>query len=101
MKELKRCLGSQTLTVYQRIIRLLYRSKSYQAAFALSEHARARVLLDQLGNMPIILSEGGDTDLLQKESLLRKEMAIALITAGAIMITLLFWGNFLSYFKKF
>ncbi|GAK60189.1 tetratricopeptide repeat protein [Candidatus Vecturithrix granuli] len=74
VEELKRSLGAQTLTAYQRTIRLLCRSKAYQAAFDLSERARARELLDQLGNMPVTLSEGGDNELLQKETMLRSEL---------------------------
>ena len=73
-EELKRCLGAQTLTAYQRIIRLHCRRKAYQAAFDLSERARARVLLDQLGNMPVALFEGGESELLQREAMLRSEL---------------------------
>ena len=74
LDEFKVSLGAQIATTYQRAILLLTRMGQPERAFEFSERARARVLLDQLGNIHLRARDNADESLLEQEHALRLEL---------------------------
>jgi len=75
IEEFKVSLGAQAAATYQRTILLLMQMGQPEQAFEFSERARARVLLDQLGNMRLRARDKADESLIQQERTLRLELA--------------------------
>jgi len=71
IEEFKTLLAEQTVDVYQRAILLERRMGKNREAFELSERARARTLLDQLGNARIDPRGSADPQVREKERALR------------------------------
>jgi CHAT domain-containing protein len=74
VEEFKVSLGAQAVMTYQRAILLLMCMGQSEQAFEFSERARARVLLDQLGNIRLRARRKGDESLLQQEHAVRLEL---------------------------
>jgi CHAT domain-containing protein len=75
LEEFRTSLAQQSAVVYQRAILLSLRLKRRQEAFDLSERARARTFLDQLGNARIDLRKDmADQSVLQEQKL-RQELS--------------------------
>ncbi|MCS6882818.1 MAG: CHAT domain-containing protein [Oscillochloridaceae bacterium] len=75
LEEFKTSLASQNAPVYQRAIDLSVRLGKQEEAFALSERARARTFLDQLGNAPLAVPTGSAPQLIAQEQRLRQQLA--------------------------
>ncbi|MFN0120487.1 MAG: CHAT domain-containing protein, partial [Blastocatellia bacterium] len=71
LEEFKTSLAQQAALVYERAILLSLDRGHDIEAFNLSERARARTFLDQLGNARPDLRRGGDTALIAREQTLR------------------------------
>lgn len=68
-------LAAKAAQTYQRAVRLLMQQGQPEQAFQFSERARARALLDQLGNLHLWTPESGDQALIQQQQTLRQELA--------------------------
>jgi len=73
--EFKSSLAEQFTGVYQRATLLLVRLDRPVEAFQLTERARARTFLDQIGNAHVDASKGGSADPLEKERRLNAALA--------------------------
>jgi CHAT domain-containing protein len=73
--EIKILLAEQSADAYERAVLLAFKLGDHAQAFELSERARARALLDQLGNNRINLRHGLSTELVEREQALRLEVA--------------------------
>ncbi len=73
--EFKISLEAKAAQTYQWVILLLMGQGEPEQAFALSERARARVLLDQLGNVRLQAQRNRNGVLEQQEHALRQELA--------------------------
>jgi CHAT domain-containing protein len=73
--EIKILLAEQSADAYERAVLLAFELGDHVQAFELSERARARALLDQLGNDRINLRRGVSTELIEQEQALRLEVA--------------------------
>lgn len=67
LEEFRTSLAQQSAIVYQRAILLHYRLGQQAQAFELSERARARTFLDQMGNARLDIRKGADADLMTQE----------------------------------
>jgi CHAT domain-containing protein/Tfp pilus assembly protein PilF len=74
IEELKTSLAERAATLYTRATLLLHRLGQPAEAFELAERARARTLLDQLGNARLDLARRADPSLAQQEETLRAEI---------------------------
>lgn len=74
LEEFKIKLAEQSLNVYVNAILINMRLGRSLQAFDLSERARARAFLDQLGNARVDIRKGADAQLIQKEQALRFEI---------------------------
>lgn len=74
LEEFKIKLADKSLTVYTRAILVNMRLGRSTQAFDLSEQARARTFLDQLGNTRVNTRKGANEHLIQKEQALRFEL---------------------------
>ncbi len=68
-------ITQQTVPVFQRAITLAIQLQQYELAFELSEQARARNFLDQLGNNLPNLTQGADPTLAEEIKNLRNQIA--------------------------
>jgi CHAT domain-containing protein/Flp pilus assembly protein TadD len=75
LEELKTGLESGSITTYEHAIRILVQLNRRSEAFELSERARARTFLDQLGNTRLATEGSAGEKLQQQEHLLRAELA--------------------------
>lgn len=75
LEEFKTKLAEQSINVYARAIQLNMRLGRSVKAFEISERARSRTFLDQLGNARIEIRKGADEQLLQKEQALRFQLS--------------------------
>ncbi|HEY0099070.1 MAG TPA: CHAT domain-containing tetratricopeptide repeat protein, partial [Pyrinomonadaceae bacterium] len=75
VEELQLGIAGQTANIYQYAIKLCVQLNHTAQAFDLSESARARSLLDQLGNARISPLGTTDPQLLQQEQTLRAEIS--------------------------
>ncbi len=66
---------AQASWIYERIIAILTRQKDYENAFGYTERAKARVLLDLLGNQRINPKGGENPQLIEREKKLQAELA--------------------------
>jgi CHAT domain-containing protein len=73
LEEFRISLAEQSANLYQRTILLEASRHNMQGAFELSERARARMFLDQLGNSRINLGRRTSQEFAQREESLRKE----------------------------
>jgi len=73
INKFKISLREQADAAYQRLVLLFTASGQFEQAFNVSEQARARVFLDQLGNANIVCTT--DEELLQQKQRLRLELA--------------------------
>jgi CHAT domain-containing protein/predicted negative regulator of RcsB-dependent stress response len=73
LEEFRINIASQSSALYQRVIELEARQHHMEEAFNLSERARARTFLDQLGNPRIDSSRNAPVSFLQREKQLRQE----------------------------
>lgn len=74
VEEFKAGLSAQAAETYQRTVLLLMRLGDPEQAFEFSEHARARVLLDQLGNTRLHARDKANEALTQQEHRVRLEL---------------------------
>ncbi len=75
LEEFRTSLAQQSVDVYQRAIWLHLRLKQRPEAFNLSERARARTFLDQLGNARLEASKDAAAQLVAREQTLSQELA--------------------------
>jgi CHAT domain-containing protein len=75
LEEFKTSLAELSADVYARTLLLLTRLNQSSQAFDLTERARARTFLDQVGNAQFDFRKGADTQLLQQEQALRLELS--------------------------
>jgi CHAT domain-containing protein len=75
LEEFRTSLAQQSAVVYQRAILLNLRLKRRQEAFDLSERARARTFLDQLGSARIEVRKDVADQLVTQEQKLRQELS--------------------------
>jgi CHAT domain-containing protein len=75
LEDLKAGIAGQNASTYQYAARLYMRLNQPVEAFELSERARARNLLDQLGNTRINPLKDADPQLVKREQSLRAELA--------------------------
>jgi CHAT domain-containing protein/Tfp pilus assembly protein PilF len=68
VEDLKASLDAAAFPIFERAITLHWRKGEFLEAFNLSEQARARAFLDQLGNTKLGLSRSVSTDLIEQES---------------------------------
>jgi len=73
LEEFRIDIAAQAASLYQRAVQLEFKLKHIQEAFNLSERARARTFLDQLGNTRIDLTKNASPDFIQLERKLRRE----------------------------
>jgi CHAT domain-containing protein/Tfp pilus assembly protein PilF len=73
--EFKTSLGAQTTGLYQHTVLTLLGLGQPDEAFNLTERARARTFLDQLGNTPLEVTKSSDPQLLQQEQSLGAEVS--------------------------
>jgi CHAT domain-containing protein/tetratricopeptide (TPR) repeat protein len=73
LEEFRGHFADQSAALYVRAIELEIESHQIEAAFALSERARARILLDRLGNAHLNERMQGEPELLAREQKLRAE----------------------------
>jgi CHAT domain-containing protein len=73
LEEFRLSLAGQSANLFQRTILLEANEHRMQEAFELSERARARTFLDQLGNTRIELGKRAPQEFVQREETLRKE----------------------------
>ena len=74
VEELKSGLIEQSADVYQRAVLLLMQTGQPEQAFNMSERARARIFLDQIGNARLDI-HSGDVQLAAQEQAMRQELA--------------------------
>jgi CHAT domain-containing protein/Tfp pilus assembly protein PilF len=74
LEEFKLSLAELSVDVYQRVTFLFMRLAKPSLAFDFAEQARARALLDQLGNVHLDALRGADANLAQKEQALRRQL---------------------------
>jgi len=75
IEELKISLAGKSANAYHQAVLLAFKLGNHVQAFELSERARARSLLDQLGNYRLDLRRGASTELIEKEQALRLEIS--------------------------
>ncbi|HEX7335086.1 MAG TPA: tetratricopeptide repeat protein [Pyrinomonadaceae bacterium] len=75
LEEFKIKLADQSLNVYVSALLASVRLGRFEKAFELSEQARARAFLDQMGNARVDVRKGADENLIRKEQALRLELA--------------------------
>jgi CHAT domain-containing protein len=75
LEEFKTSLAGRYAHAYERAVLLLMRLGHVQEAFDVSERARARTFLDQMGNAHLDVLRRGDPRLLEQEQALRLELA--------------------------
>jgi len=75
LEEFKMSLAEQSASAYQRAITLLMRLNQPSQAFDLTERARARVFLDELGNTHLDIHKGATVQLIEQEQLLQQDLA--------------------------
>lgn len=75
VEELQTGIAGQNASTYQYAARLAVKLNRPAQAFEFSERARARGLLDQLGNTRIDPKKGADPKLVQREETLRAELS--------------------------
>jgi CHAT domain-containing protein/Tfp pilus assembly protein PilF len=75
IEEIKLGLSGQLATVYQKVILLLLSMGRHTEAFELTERARARTFLDQVGNVHTRQTTSSDPHLVQEERALATELA--------------------------
>jgi CHAT domain-containing protein len=75
LEEFKINLAEQSINTYARAVQIYMRLGQPAKAFDLSERARSRTFLDQLGNARIEILKGADEQLLQKEQALRFQLS--------------------------
>jgi CHAT domain-containing protein/tetratricopeptide (TPR) repeat protein len=73
LEEFRGKIAAQSAALYARAIQLEVRTHQFESAFALSERARARIFLDQLGNMRIDDIKQASPEFLAREDQLRRE----------------------------
>src|SRR5215469_6895489 len=76
LEEFRANFANQSAGLYGRAIQLEVEAHQTEAAFALSERARARLLLDQLGNTRFDDSKRASSEFLAREEQLRHENVI-------------------------
>src|SRR5215469_10386087 len=76
LEEFRANFANQSAGLYGRAIQLEVEAHQTEAAFALSERARARLLLDKLGNARIDYSKWASSEFLAREEQLRHENVI-------------------------
>lgn len=74
LDEFKIQLASQSVGIYQHAVSILVKLGKLPDAFNMSERARARTFLDQLGNTHIDLYRNVDPQLVQHQQTLRSEL---------------------------
>ncbi|NES00730.1 MAG: CHAT domain-containing protein, partial [Symploca sp. SIO1B1] len=74
VSELKASFASQQVGAYERLINLYVDQGNFEAAFNYTERAKARAFLDQVANDRINIRAGADSQLLEKEQALKKEI---------------------------
>jgi len=75
LEEFRTSLAQQSAIVYQRAILLHLRLGQQAEAFELSERARARTFLDQMGNSRLDIRKGADAQAISQEQALRQRLA--------------------------
>ena len=75
VEELKTSWSAEQAALYERAMRLHLRFDRPVEAFDLTERARARTLLDQLGNTHLDAQASGNTQLVEQEQALRAELS--------------------------
>lgn len=75
LEEFKIKLAEQSLNVYVTALLINVRLGRFEKAFELSEQARARAFLDQMGNARVDVRKRADENLIKKEQALRLELA--------------------------
>lgn len=75
LEDFKIGVASQTAALYERTVLVLLRLGRTGPAFDMSERARARSLLDQLGNAPLAVGSRADPQLIQQVQSLRAEIS--------------------------
>lgn len=75
LEEFKNKIAGQWTEIYERAISLHMRFQESPQAFDLSERARARTFLDQIGNAHINIRANPDNPIVKKEQALRLEFA--------------------------
>jgi CHAT domain-containing protein len=73
LEEFRGNIADQSAALYARAIQLAVETHQQEAAFALSERARARLFLDQLGNAKVDDIKEAPVEFLSREAQLRKE----------------------------
>lgn len=73
LEEFRISLAEQSASLYQRTILLQASRHNMRGAFEISERARARTFLDQLGNSRIALGKSTSQEFAQREESLRSE----------------------------
>src|SRR5260370_10094621 len=76
LEEFRSNIAGQSAALYARAIQLEVHTHELEAAFALTERARARLFLDQLGNMRIDDIKRAPSQFLAREDQLRRENII-------------------------
>jgi len=71
LEEIQLGFAVESSSVYRQVIDFCMRKRLFPEAFDLSERARARSFLDQLGNVNIDLRQGADPVLIEQERTLR------------------------------
>ena len=74
LKEFKTSLAQQSVDVYQRAVLMRVRLKQRQEAFDLSESARARTFIDQLGNTRLDFRKDIADELVSRKQNLQREI---------------------------
>lgn len=74
VEELKIGLDNQSINSYIRAVALAFKTKQPALAFELSEKARARTFLDQIGNVRVDLSQTAAEGLIRQEKSLLQEI---------------------------
>ncbi len=75
IEEFKISIAEQSVDVYQQAILLLMRMNQKEAAFNLSERARSRTFIEELGNRHLKLFEGAAKDLRIEKRFMQEELA--------------------------
>ncbi len=75
LEEFKTSLAGRSARAYEYAIEILIRLNRPSDAFNLSEHARARTFLDQVGNIHPDVHDAGAADQVQREQALRAQLA--------------------------
>jgi len=75
LEEFRTSLAQQANILYQRGVLLHLRLGQKEEAFTLSERARARTFLDQMGNARLDVRRGADKEAISREQALRQRLA--------------------------